>query len=449
MTLAKSIWEWIKDEWSEIVKAILLIVLVAAFVKFVEFRGWLGSAEGKAIDFLLTWDKAETQADQRIAILEIDDDAYRKCFASTSPLDSEKLLTIIKAMAEAKPKPAVIGVDILTEGDRISDIPTYQEWARNTLSTLSVPIVWAARGTPHVSAGNGSELKTLDPSIWDWMNGRFFEMSLDPSPVLAGVAIEQRNILSAIPVFPKEDDGIVRRLPRRILHNGQARATWAVRVAEEYCVTQNCIQQPPKGEDELFLSYRAPEFTEQLFFGPLRFADYFSCDNGTMSRSSSEFQVAGKIVLIGGNYGNQDVYETSHKPLPGIEINAYSIQAELTGTGIRELPHWYAFFLDILVGIAIAFPMLNWKWRLQRTFLQTGRQSAISKHFVRWMIFLNAAAAILLFAVSVFAVRHHFVWVSWVGMLVALVISLIIDIWREDPQVALRHGPSDHGKHPA
>jgi hypothetical protein len=439
----------VREEWREFLVALAFILVAAVGVKFVEFRGWLGSAEGIAIDMLLRWRDPLIMTDGRIAVLEIDDQSYRDCFDSTSPIHPATLLSFVELAAKAQP--SVIGVDILTKSDRPGYDKQYLDWSKTNFASMTSPIYWAAQGEKPEGPDSGVSFGT-------WMEGRFFELDLVPAPVLGGANRANSEILSAIPAFPRDDDGVVRRLPRKIKHATAEGKTWAVRIAEFYCyeLPDRCSKDRNAYEDEIFLSYRPPEANAPLPILVLRASDYFGChtnpESGSIDVSLKEntrLPFAGKIVLIGGKYANQDIYDTAQGPLPGVEINAYAIHDELSGTGVREMHHWTAFRLDVAIGILIAYSFLFWKWNLQRKFRETGTRPPSAKYFVKWMFRVNALVFLLLLGTSIYAVRHEFVWISWVGLLVALVIGLLIDIYRENPQVELSHGHSDHGSRPA
>jgi hypothetical protein len=434
MNFLASFAKFLRAERKELRNALIAVAIIAFIVKGIEFYGWLGSAEGLAIDKLLGPKTAKRYLGPRIAVLEIDEETYRSCFASTSPLRPDIFLKIVEHVVRMNPKPAVVGVDVLTEGERPGYDAAYRAWKEQKFSRISVPIVWAAGGNPSRS--------DRPRDILDWMNGRFFDLDFEPSPVLGGAAAQDPSVLWAIPAYPREDDGVVRRIPATIDHNGMARYTWAVRVAacalnpnDPQCTNPNFPEergtQGKSKDDELFLSYGKSSPEREPPFDILYTRNYFQCTPGNPETISiepkSDLPVGGKLVLVGGHYGRGDMHDTPGNSLPGIEINAYAVQDELAGSGIKELNHWWAALADIGVGMVVSCLFLYRK----------SKQDA--KHLVRYLMLVNITAFITLLSISRLLFSLNILWVSWVGMLVSLVIAFLVDMWRENPEVSSGH----------
>ena len=114
----------------------IVVVLVFTLVgQLLEFHGWFTGAESRITHFLLATPSASSRS-LPIAVIEIDDESYDEFFHHASPLEPPLVWSLIGAIATTF-KPAVIGVDLLTEETAYAAYDTFRPIPPTT------PVVWA------------------------------------------------------------------------------------------------------------------------------------------------------------------------------------------------------------------------------------------------------------------------------------------------------------------
>jgi CHASE2 domain-containing sensor protein len=320
-------------------RGVALALVLTGIFQFLEFHGWLASAESNIFDYLL----APAKSDKRGSILtvEIDDDAYKDCFKSTSPLNPKKVLRVVDLVNEANP--LVIGVDIITEA---------LEYQSEALKPRN-KVVWIA---------GGEDAYTPPVSFWDWMMGRPNPTVVRPGPVLGHDNLT--TALWGLPVFPADEDSTIRRVYQKVVLSplGDSHRTldsWALTIARQYCAATNrCKEDVDKtSEETVYLVYGAPTP------GRFRFHDLFQCSGESVEKGlffeAFKEKAKGKIVLIGGTFKSaRDTYDTPAGRLPGLLVNAYAIQSEIDGTFLKEENRTAAIILDLSIGWGIG--LISW-----------------------------------------------------------------------------------------
>lgn len=410
-----------KHPWS----SLLIVLLLALGMQFLEFYGILAGPEGILTDVFLQYIPLPRRGqgavdDVRIVTLEIDNAAYKSCFRNASPLDPGILTTIFETLtaANASPGPALIGVDIIT--DSVSD--------QKLQGLAKIP-------KPRFVFAAGADVSNVDRErITDWISGAEHPMLAQPSGVLGKDDPSQLDpaVIWAIPAFPRDEDLRLRRFPRSIevaLHPGNTptQFSWAKAVAKTYCDITNHCTLDPQGE-QVLLSFFKPAVEDGNRF---RLQDLFACSSTPHGKATITIldkpvpqrwpqfraaltQLPPTILLVGGTFSaGRDTYETPVGPLPGLLMNAYAIQAEFMHNGVDEVPPGWALLLDILLGFLIVG-------------IFAGRGNSIRSK-ITWC----GAGILAGFLGSAAAFAWGFLWFSCIGVAVGVVIHLFIEIFRE------------------
>ena len=395
-----------KDEkWAFVIAAALTLLMQIA-----EYGGWVAGIEGKILDLLLrpAVASAATPDASLIATLAIDDEAYKQCFQSTSPMNPRRVIEIVNRIAEAEP--LMIGVDIITDSDQYRKLPT---------PAAHMKIVWIA---------GADQVNNERADFFHWLAGGEDNLIVRPTKVLGqqpGSFEETSTRMWAVPVFARDDDLGLRRVPREMelasdpFHSNvrQHRPSWPTKIAEAYCEDHNC--KPAVEGHEVFISYSGR--------GPAKYRvlDLVSCSDKGVTEAPLAAEVRSrlkdKIVLIGGTFSSaRDSYPTPAGREFGLNINARAIQAEIERTVVGETWRPLSILLDLLIGGVIVF--FFWFWN------QPPRAS----------VRLPMAASALLLALTVIAslllFRAGFIWVSFVGVAFGVVLHQLVEVWREDPK---------------
>ena len=206
---------------------VIVVILMAVLMQFLDYRGYFASTDGRAADILLRFNAERSRA-PRIVTVSIGDDDYKNLFNDASPLDPLNVMRIVGGIRDAGAR--IVGVDLLTES------PSYRELAeaRNELHG-GVPVVWAAAPRqPRVVAASF-------PSWFIGGSDQFFArpgvvLGRDaPAHSLAGGSPQAERW--GIPLFPVEEDGAIRRVPRAWQDDatGAPVRTFAEEVARALC----------------------------------------------------------------------------------------------------------------------------------------------------------------------------------------------------------------------
>ena len=392
-------------------RSVVIIIAAASLTWFLEYRGWFDSLEGVAFDFLHSkvTPGPEKEISDKIIIVDIDEDSYAACFDGVSPLNEENVLRLVEKVSSYKP--LVVGIDLLTESKKYSDLYLNKF---NHLRESSPSKVWAVDTIKKSDESGGEQL-------------------YKPTSVLGFNVRATPELKWAPPVFPLEGDAHVRRYPREFaISTGSSEAlfvpTWARMVAEEYRRLRG--GKLDNRLEQVFLRHRnkvawipARRFLPACL--PAKEADSQTENHSAglgekLTPKDEELQaiLCGEIVLIGGTFRRKDEYIGPAGELSGIALNASAIEAELSGDFLRELPRWCIFCLDVLVGVILLLFEFNFPAKT-----------------VRDKFIHIAIASFILFLISAGLMYLNILWLGWNGLLLGMLIVLIVELNVENPKM--------------
>ena len=260
----------------------------------------------------------------RITVVAITDDDYEEVFNATSPLDSSKVLDVVKTLQGYHPPPRVIAVDLLT-----------QEWKQplDAADLQGSPfVVWAQVGEQEKAKPGQSAIR---------LN-------------LGGVAGHPRPpgyVCAAPPFLPEDSDGRIRRYYTSVEANDRGGAlvpTMPWLLASVYPDLPLDCAKAPKAEAKLI------EFAGQGHNIPILPVSAVMRDE---ERALAP-RISNRIVLLGATYGAaRDSYKTSSENRSGVEVLAHTVETEL-GISRRLLTPAEGALLALVSGLvffALAF----------------------------------------------------------------------------------------------
>lgn len=301
---------------------LIFVAIAVALTALLHATSFVRSLERANLDSFYALQNPGVNATVDIVVISADD--YRNIFHGVSPLDPEKVLTIVRGIAAAGA--AVIGVDILTE-----------DWSPEVARDLDVsaPVVWVqdvARQGPEKAA---------------------------VKPVLGGAAVAACRGPEAIhQIF-----GVVREYePFVRLAEDDIRPS-ITRVIE-------AIAADPSATDcgDAKLPRRREAGPEPIpFVGPSATFWHFTAGTVLTAMASPGWRdrqiMRGRIVLLGGTFTQLDAYETPVQPnMYGVEILANIIAGRRLGEA-----QWFIFLgVDAAVGVALILlgHFVGGVWRL-------------------------------------------------------------------------------------
>jgi hypothetical protein len=397
-------------------RALLVSIVLAILIHLLEFKGFFAGAEGKVGDLYLELAGAPSPG-ATIVTVSIDDKDYAEWFDGKSPLDAATLLELVEAVQRSGA--VVVGVDILTDSeDYVS--PSYEGRTRlnlalSTIGDHKVPVVWAATAV---------EPTVTRVGFFSWLLGAHDKVVGAPGKVLGKPVPVRVNELPAdrwgSPIYPRDEDRAVRRLPRRWLdrESNASHLSFAAKVAAVYCDRRPDRCAAPGASEEVYLSYRSnvsmqPDYRVRDLFG-CRLVERHLCQTWTFNGGDS---LKESIVLLGGTFQvSGDFHDTAAGPnTPGLIVNAHGVQAEVLGLTMHELARPISLMLDLLVGLAIGAVFgadgrwLRWVPGFKH---EAHRSSAWPRTLVTLALAIVAVVASLVF------LRWGILWVSWIGMVV-------------------------------
>ncbi len=365
-------------EWLHHVLALVIITIV---ILLLEQTSILEGVESLGFDRMARSYPAKVSQD--IYLVEITDDDYRTHFKDTSPLDPKKLALLLHRIHDLHPK--TLGVDLDTEDPKVLNDPEMKNLRQYR------DIIWAV--VPEVDSSES-------------------ERGVNQSFVLAPSAGDFRFGSRALPTFPRDSDGVVRRFRDgyRATLDGrpQELASLGCALAHNDGSASECTENPKVrrfslvGSNQTFKTVDADEFLGD---------DYKSREKARRaSGDQTASPLAGKIVLVGGNYrAARDSYVTSAGERPGIEVIADAAQSYLPGgKSILEAPWWASGLFDLLIGTGVIF--LYWFFRLKTAF---------------WLNLLAAPVAAMAISFVVFLFVHY--WLAFAPVLFGMMLHHLYD----------------------
>jgi len=382
----------------------LITLIVSVASQYPDFRGVFAGVVGGVSNRYLSW--TSPLGSTEIATVAIDDDDYRRFFDARSPLDPVAVVGLVETLRALRP--AVLGVDLLTEDDAYKDWPQGRAMkeaftTQQRPDVSSVPVVWAA----------SAQSSTEAVGFFGWLFGGQDEIVVIPGSVLGTAAREDRPDWG-IPIFPLDDDRTVRRLPRSWLNRERddiaSTNTFARAVAWRYCRTRSCHDH--EGADEVLLTFgrssslRTYSVRDLLECGEstLPVGASGTCRNWRLKVDATGRAWSNTILLIGGTFSaSRDAYPSpAGESTPGLMLNALGIRAEIEGPTLVESSKLFGLVLDIVVGLIVGY-----------LFKKPGKS-------LRWKTW---ASLLLIFPAFLLSVGLFFwldmLWVTWVVMLVS------------------------------
>jgi len=310
-------------------QVILVIGSVTFITVLLEHAGWLHGFERAAMDAWLraNFELWPTDQSKEIVIVDITDEDYADIFQRKSPLNKAGLEQILAAIESAKP--ALIGVDIVTQNEEFAELKY----------PPGVPIVWAEEAL--FDESNHSPVTTVVPALG---------------------GAKTPSTLTGIAIMWMESDGVVRSYLRR--HHSHDAFSWVV--AKTYC---SQIQQATTNQADPKVSERCriiretkddaadgKELTLDLLGGKDRF-EHISVrellDAVQWKRAETLNKLAGRAVLLGGTFpASRDEYTTPLGRMFGVELTAHAIQSELHGP-FQKPGKYMILALNVAGGIGI------------------------------------------------------------------------------------------------
>jgi CHASE2 domain-containing sensor protein len=390
---------------------ILVIVLLAFALQFLEYAGVFASGESKVADFYLS--KAKPSNDRRrVLTIGIIEDEYSKWFNSTSPLDPLGVAQLVASLGRLKPR--AVGVDILTEWNEttIKNPDLQQTLTEIRQLNKETPIVWASSAKGEVKP----------PSFWHWLTGHHDTIAVEPGKVLGHDVGDGETDKWGVPVFPLDHDRSVRRFPRTWsnLYDNELEypSTFARQVAAEFCQWPGSGCRNLGDAKEVFLSY---EQTPASLATDFSVGDLFECEPALPADQICRKWVPKTgarlpedvAILLGGTFkASRDFYATPlGENTAGLLINARAVEAEMIGPRVLEASRGLSFVLDVIIGALITgIFSFTPKW-----LATLSRSRALGLRVV-----VSFALGALAIPFSYFLFTMGVLWLSWVGMLLTV-----------------------------
>ena len=247
-----------------------------------------------------------------VAIVRITESDYRSLFGGRSPLDPQRLRTLIERVAQGGP--SVIGVDIDTSDPSMRPLAD--------LHCGRCTIVWARDARAQ-------------------RDGR-----LVPQGVLGTPSAPRGATDGLVVLFESPGDKVTRRYSRAIETTAGVLPTLPAEVAAHQDVE---LASRRLDTEPMNILYReAPRFTIP---SSVVLADGFDWRD----------RIGGRIVLIGGSY-DRDKHYTPIGYVDGVEVLAHAIETELAGGGTTR-PHVGGIVLLGIVEwvlLAVLFQRMVW-----------------------------------------------------------------------------------------
>jgi CHASE2 domain len=440
---------------SRIGRSFVVLFGLALFTHFLDSRGYLHGAQmALGLDPMLQVTAPGTPSE--IGIVEITEDDYRNYFCGQSPLDGRGVIALVEAVRE-KLHPAVIGVDLDTSDWKPGDIPapcykldlppcthktdkgenapdqTCMANEVRHLVTENYPtkVVWAEipREIPAEQRLKWYErLARLPKFLW---TGEPEESKVLQLQTVAGRSPD--SLVSGIPRFPLDLDGVVRKYRRRIevepspdvdvpnppKSKEQDSLPHALASACEACVRDNRAWQEEErhhSSEDVILKFA----TSKSVFNPKDANDLLPPLPGATKEKPTQANIEQAlsirpltIVLIGGTYkGARDIYRTPLGEMPGVQLLAQALETDLH-EGISETSEYTKFCADLLAGLGVIF---LWNSKI------VSRYAPLKRIFS--LTLFGIPGAFLLLSLYLF---HHRIWLDSIAILVGVVIHQVYE----------------------
>ena len=271
--------------------------------------------EGKAQDYLSR--RRSAPQSREVVVVMIDDNDYRGHFDATSPLRPDTLKRLLLGVSACGPR--VIGVDVATSDGQ------FRGKFRGEDAAALAPIVWAS-------------------AVFEFVPDREGGPDLPvPHEVLGGDGPRDGD-LSALPTLIDDSDGVTRYYQRGVKTVYDTEVSFARAVVEKFNAGL------PGGKQEIerrFIRYARGDAGERWKQFP---ASDFLPPGDSVTCAHRE-ELAGRIVLLGGNYLGSDRHDTPLGEMNGVHVLASVVETELEGGGLIQPGEWTLAPLWLLQGV--------------------------------------------------------------------------------------------------
>jgi CHASE2 domain-containing sensor protein len=263
-----------------------------------------------------------------LIVVHITDADYEQSFERTSPLDVERLRSLLEAIAAGRPKAIVV------------DLATAESDFRSMLDGWEgPPLVWAREWAPCGISG------PTDPGCPDGRRAALLDFA----------GVDQPESRYGLVGMERDPDGVIRQYRAYREIGDVFRPGLAAAVME----AQGLPASEPAGRPR-FISY-----------APLPPGTFMNASSILEAAGISDFGEVGvlrdRIVLVGGAYREaRDEHATPLGPMYGVDVQAQVIQTELEGGGLR--PVGFGVVGVLLIVNSLALMLLFRRFGLRRAF---------------------------------------------------------------------------------
>lgn len=293
----------------------IVVVICAALASIFHSSEFIQRLEASSLDAVESMLPATDLSE--LLVVEIDDDAYTNRFGATSPLNTTRVLEVLKEVAALRP--AVIAVDL--------DTSSWKDAGPSSIA--GIPVVWARGGK--LLEGDGHEPKLeLAPVAGDATG----------AGLCWGVPLSETRFGAVRSYFSWVRDAAGEEIPSfpRAIAQAFRDPSKAVASCGE---TQN--HEPMRGSAHRLIALHATRAAR------LRADDV----SKLAAAPSPPSTLQGRIALIGGTYGAaRDAYVRRGEDWHGVDLVALEVAMELDG-GRGHTALWAYFLLDIVFGLAL------------------------------------------------------------------------------------------------
>ena len=293
-----------------------------------------------------------------IAIVCITDNDYRQIFSGRSPLDPQKLKTVIDAIARGNP--SAIGVDIDTSSLDFQRLVPSRAWP---------PIIWARNAVFSNREGKHLLFAVLGGQSPPYSGVISFKV--DPDKTLRSYTDYVNTSAGSFPTFP-------RAVVSALANDNTLRAG--------------------KTYEELLIKFSRGTNAPNRYKLPASMVLNLSEGEGWMT----EGPLTGRIVLLGGDYNASDEHLTPLGWMLGVEVLANIVETEMGGGGIRPPNKYLLVVLAAMNAIIllVLFHFFGLRNALLITLFATpvlslGCSYLLSGSFFHWVYFTLILLCIL------------------------------------------------------
>jgi serine/threonine-protein kinase len=358
------LWRFVAVALPTIVAASIITLLAHSF-------GFLESFENTGLSTLIDLNPL---APEHIFVVDIDNDDYKNLFASTSPLNPDKVVELIKAIEEGEPKLIVIDLDTADDRFRSVKLPGIKN------------VIWSCGVAP------APEQDSADGKS---ANGDGQTLVLDR---LLGSEVSNRSEHWGVAILPRDSDGIIRHYCRSILakRSPSAKAeSESTLIWSAVCAFRGDESKADNSDYGRFILNSS---------GGSKYIPHISASNmlATCKGSGWKEAVKGKIVFLGGFFdAARDSYPSASGEMPGTDLQAEGVESELMRGGVRPVG-------DVLLACAL---MLSGLLATLLNFRLGGR-----------FLVVTGVAAVLLstLALASFSFWSLYLWMNFVPVTIAV-----------------------------